>query len=95
MGKSQPKVLVFENSPFLAIGDAGEWFDTVRREIQRAGYWFDAKNAVVLDTREETAGMLADQAQASGSDCTRHRVERGTRRNQTMSKIEGGLKCEV
>jgi DNA (cytosine-5)-methyltransferase 1 len=52
MGRNQPKVLVFENSPFLALGDAGEWFDTVRREIQRAGYWFDAKNAVVLDTRK-------------------------------------------
>lgn len=52
MGRNQPKVLVFENSPFLALGDAGEWFDTVRREIQRAGYWFDTKNAVVLDTRK-------------------------------------------
>ncbi len=38
--------------------------------------------------------MLADQAQASGSDCTRHRAERGARRNQTKSKIGGGLfKC--
>jgi hypothetical protein len=35
--------------------------------------------------------MLADLAQASGSDCTRHRTERGTRQNQTMSKIGGGL----
>jgi DNA (cytosine-5)-methyltransferase 1 len=52
MGKDQPKVLVFENAPFLAIGEAGEWFDTVRREIQRAGYWFDTNNAVVLDARK-------------------------------------------
>lgn len=51
MGESMPKVLVFENSPYLAIGEAGGWFDTVRREIQRAGYWFDETNAVVLDTR--------------------------------------------
>ena len=35
--------------------------------------------------------MLADLAQASGSDCTRHRTERGARQNQTMSKIGGGL----
>jgi DNA (cytosine-5)-methyltransferase 1 len=56
MGADHPKILVFENSPFLAIGDGGEWFDTVKKEIQRAGYWFDEKNAVLLDTRKH-AGL--------------------------------------
>jgi DNA (cytosine-5)-methyltransferase 1 len=52
MGERQPKILVFENSPFLAVGEAGTWFDTVRKGIQRAGYWFGEQNAVVLDTRK-------------------------------------------
>ena len=56
MGKNKPKILVFENSPYLAIGDAGMWFEIVRKEIQRAGYWFNDPNAVVIDTRKN-AGL--------------------------------------
>jgi DNA (cytosine-5)-methyltransferase 1 len=56
MGANKPRVLVFENSPFLAMGDNGMWFDTIRREIQRCGYWFAEQNAAVIDARKH-AGL--------------------------------------
>ena len=55
-GSNKPKVLVFENTPFLTMGDNGAWFDTIKREIQRAGYWFNDPNAVVIDARKN-AGL--------------------------------------
>ncbi len=54
MGANKPKVLVFENSPFLTMGDNGMWFDIIRKEIQRCGYWFSAQNTAVIDTRKHT-----------------------------------------
>jgi len=51
-GSDKPKVLVFENSPFLQMGENGMWFDKIRKEIQQAGYWFSDANAVVLDARK-------------------------------------------
>lgn len=50
-GKDKPGVLVLENSPFLMHGKNGEWFDSIRVAIQRAGYWFGPENAVVVDAR--------------------------------------------
>lgn len=51
-GDNKPSVLVFENSPFLQIGERGDWFRQVKSEIQNAGYWFKDNNAVVLDPQE-------------------------------------------
>jgi DNA (cytosine-5)-methyltransferase 1 len=51
-GNSKPPVLVFENSPFLQIGERGEWFKRVRTEIQKLGYWFKDNNAILLDPQE-------------------------------------------
>jgi DNA (cytosine-5)-methyltransferase 1 len=56
LGVDKPKMLVFENSPNLTMGDGGMWFETIRKEIQRAGYWFDDPNAVVIDARKN-AGL--------------------------------------
>jgi DNA (cytosine-5)-methyltransferase 1 len=52
MGVRKPKVLVLENSPYLQVGDRGAWFETIRSEIQKAGYWFKGLNAHILDPME-------------------------------------------
>jgi DNA (cytosine-5)-methyltransferase 1 len=51
-GDAKPPVLVFENSPYLQIGERGEWFKRVKTEIQKLGYWFKDSNAIVLDPKE-------------------------------------------
>lgn len=48
----KPSILVFENSPYLKIGDRGNWFTVIRNEIQKACYWFKENNAVVIDPQE-------------------------------------------
>ena len=51
-GVNKPSILVFENSPYLQIGERGDWFRQVKNEIQKAGYWFKDSNAVVLDPQK-------------------------------------------
>ena len=50
-GSNKPSAILLENSPHLMFGDGGSWFDRVRVELQRAGYWFGPENAPVLDAR--------------------------------------------
>lgn len=48
--KSQkPPVLVFENAPYLKMGEGGVWFAEIARQLQQAGYWFRESNAKELD----------------------------------------------
>ena len=51
-GENKPPILVFENSPYLQIGERGEWFKRIKTEIQRLGYWFKDTNAMVIDPQE-------------------------------------------
>lgn len=51
-GTDKPAVLVFENSPYLQIGERGEWFKRVKYEVQKLGYWFKDSNAFVIDPQE-------------------------------------------
>lgn len=39
----RPALVVLENVPHLLYGAEGAWFETVRRELRRAGYWFRAE----------------------------------------------------
>lgn len=48
--REPPKVLVFENSPFILVGNQGGWFEYIKQRINRAGYWFSEANAVIGDT---------------------------------------------
>lgn len=50
--KSKPKVLVFENSPYIKIGGKGSWFSQVVFRIRKAGYHFSNANAFKIDARE-------------------------------------------
>lgn len=47
-----PSILVFENSPYLMIGDQGLWFDHVKTRINELGYWFTRHNAITVDTHK-------------------------------------------
>ena len=44
----KPKILVFENSPFLLSGDNGKWFDRLVTEIRRFGYLLNRTNVISL-----------------------------------------------
>ena len=46
-----PSILVFENSPFLMIGDQGLWFEHIRTRLNELGYWFTQNNAITIDTQ--------------------------------------------
>jgi DNA (cytosine-5)-methyltransferase 1 len=50
----KPAVLVFENAPYLKIGEGGVWFAEITRQLQQAGYWFRESNARELDLFELT-----------------------------------------
>ncbi len=52
LGADKPKILLLENSPYIAVGENGLWFDTIRSAIQQAGYWFSEQNAVSIDSRQ-------------------------------------------
>ena len=50
--ESKPKVLVFENSPYLKVGGKGSWFSQVVSKIRKAGYHFSAANTFEIDARK-------------------------------------------
>jgi DNA (cytosine-5)-methyltransferase 1 len=52
--ENKPSILVFENAPFLKLGQGGAWFARIKFEIQRAGYLFNDSNCIELDTHEHS-----------------------------------------
>lgn len=50
----KPSVLVFENAPYIKIGDGGSWFVELSRHIKRAGYWFRESSCAELDSFDLT-----------------------------------------
>jgi len=53
-GDQRPKIVVLENSPNIMTGDGGRWFDTIRTDLQAAGYWFGSQNCFEIDTFDWT-----------------------------------------
>lgn len=51
----RPRLLLLENVPHLLHGAGGAWFDRVRRELRRAGYWFRQSACWVANVKDETA----------------------------------------
>lgn len=45
----KPKILLFENSTNIQVGDGGMWFDHIKRRIKKAGYWFNDGNAIKIN----------------------------------------------
>ncbi len=50
----RPKLLLLENVPNLLYGGKLEWFDKVRRELRRAGYWFRSDSCWIVNVKEAT-----------------------------------------
>ena len=46
---SKPAVVVLENAPFITMGEGGQWFLEIARQLQDAGYWFRDSSAQTLD----------------------------------------------
>ena len=63
----KPALVVLENVPHLLYGASGSWFDSIRRSMRRAGYWFrehacwsvNVKDATVLPQDRERLFMVA------------------------------------
>jgi DNA (cytosine-5)-methyltransferase 1 len=53
-GKNKPKMLLLENVQNFRTHDDGRTFKRVQTEIQKAGYWFGERNAVILNTATHT-----------------------------------------
>ena len=53
-GPRKPRVLLLENVQYFRNHDGGATFRTVQAEVQKAGYWFTARNAAVLNTALHT-----------------------------------------
>lgn len=53
-GKLRPSVIILENSPFLRLGEGGEWFLEISKELKKAGYWFGNNNAIEIDSYRHT-----------------------------------------
>jgi hypothetical protein len=53
-GKKKPKIHLLENVQCFRNHDRGRTFKRVQAEVQKAGYWFSDKNAVVLNTAVHT-----------------------------------------
>ena len=51
---SRPRLLILENVPHLLHGAEGEWFDTVRRELRQAGYWFRESACWIVNVKDVT-----------------------------------------
>ena len=50
----RPPLIVLENVPFLLYGAGREWFDTIRRAIRRAGYWFREDSCWTVNVKDAT-----------------------------------------
>ena len=51
---SRPRLLILENVPHLLYGANGAWFDTIRRELRRAGYWFRDSACWTVNVKDAT-----------------------------------------
>lgn len=56
----RPSLIVLENVPFLLTGGNGVWFDSIRRELREAGYWFRESNCWVANVKDFT-GLPQDR----------------------------------
>ncbi len=48
----KPSILVFENSPYIKVGEKGGWFSQVVNRIRLAGYRFSVANSFEIDARQ-------------------------------------------
>ena len=51
-GTARPSVVLLENSPYIKVGNNGDWLEEIKWELQGAGYWFSDPNILELNARE-------------------------------------------
>jgi len=49
-----PRFLILENVPHLLYGADGAWFNEVRREVRRCGYWFRESACWTVNVKDAT-----------------------------------------
>ena len=52
--EQQPRLVILENVPHLLYGDGSEWFDSIRRALRRAGYWFREQSCWTVNVKDAT-----------------------------------------
>ena len=50
----RPPLVVLENVPHLLLGAGGAWFDTIRRSLRHAGYWFRRDSCWAVNVKDAT-----------------------------------------
>ena len=50
----KPKLVVLENVPYLLYGAEKSWFESVRRALRRAGYWFREESCWTVNVKDAT-----------------------------------------
>ena len=51
----RPALIIMENVPYLLHGDGRAWFDSIRRAIRRAGYWFREDSCWTVNVKDATS----------------------------------------
>lgn len=51
----RPPLLILENVPYLLYGAKRAWFDSIRRAIRRAGYWFRENSCWTVNVKDATS----------------------------------------
>ena len=51
----RPALIIMENVPYLLYGDGRAWFDSIRRAIRRAGYWFREDSCWTVNVKDATS----------------------------------------
>ena len=50
----RPRLVILENVPHLLHGADGAWFNEVRRQLRRAGYWFRDSSCWTVNVKDAT-----------------------------------------
>lgn len=53
--EQRPPLLILENVPYLLYGAERAWFDSIRRAIRRAGYWFREDSCWTVNVKDATS----------------------------------------
>ena len=53
--EQRPALIILENVPNLLYGAGKAWFDSIRRSIRRAGYWFREDSCWTVNVKDATS----------------------------------------
>ena len=52
--EQRPRLVLLENVPHLRYGADGAWFDSVRKELRKVGYWFRDRSCWQVNVKDAT-----------------------------------------